>query len=73
MADVVDGMCFRIAFCNGLEYLGCRDIEEMAEYGRTNYTFIDANEASTVPGGPIGGQTQINLKDEHYQYMFTWY
>lgn len=49
-----------------------RDIEEMAELANTSYLFIDAVKESTVPGGPIGGQTQINLRNEHLQYIITW-
>lgn len=49
-----------------------RDIEEMAELAGTSYLFIDAVQESTVPGGPIGGQTQINLRNEHLQYIITW-
>lgn len=28
--------------------------------------------ATTVPGGPIGGQTRVKLRNEHLQYIFTW-
>ncbi|XP_057265194.1 surfeit locus protein 1 isoform X1 [Pezoporus wallicus] len=28
---------------------------------------------STVPGGPIGGQTRVSLRNEHMQYIITWY
>ena len=28
--------------------------------------------ATTVPGGPIGGQTRVTLRNEHLQYIFTW-
>lgn len=27
---------------------------------------------STVPGGPIGGQTRVTLRNEHLQYIITW-
>lgn len=27
---------------------------------------------STVPGGPIGGQTRVTLRNEHMQYIITW-
>ncbi|PIO37835.1 hypothetical protein AB205_0103900 [Aquarana catesbeiana] len=29
--------------------------------------------ANTVPGGPIGGQTRVTLRNEHMQYIVTWY
>lgn len=28
---------------------------------------------STVPGGPIGGQTRVTLRNEHMQYIVTWW
>lgn len=28
---------------------------------------------STVPGGPIGGQTRVSLRNEHMQYIITWW
>lgn len=28
---------------------------------------------STVPGGPVGGQTRVTLRNEHLQYIVTWY
>ena len=28
---------------------------------------------STVPGGPIGGQTNVNIRNEHLNYLITWY
>lgn len=26
----------------------------------------------TIPGGPIGGQTRVTLRNEHMQYIVTW-
>ncbi|XP_065223548.1 surfeit locus protein 1 [Planococcus citri] len=49
-----------------------RDVEEMAEMADTSYLFIDCVNESSVPGGPIGGQTQVNLRNEHFQYIVTW-
>uniref|UniRef100_A0A8C1YT06 SURF1-like protein n=1 Tax=Cyprinus carpio TaxID=7962 RepID=A0A8C1YT06_CYPCA len=28
---------------------------------------------STIPDGPIGGQTRVTLRNEHRQYVITWY
>lgn len=28
--------------------------------------------ATTVRGGPIGGQTRVTLRNDHLQYVFTW-
>ncbi|XP_012520150.1 PREDICTED: surfeit locus protein 1 isoform X2 [Propithecus coquereli] len=39
-----------------------RDLEAMAKITE-----------STVPGGPIGGQTRVTVRNEHMQYIITWY
>ena len=33
---------------------------------------IGDSTATTVPGGPVGGQTRVNLRNEHLQYIITW-
>ncbi|RWS22668.1 surfeit locus protein 1-like protein, partial [Leptotrombidium deliense] len=50
-----------------------RDIMQMASILGTKPIFVDADSSSTVPGGPIGGQTVVSLRNEHAQYIFTWY
>jgi surfeit locus 1 family protein len=50
-----------------------RDIEGMSKRANTSPIFVDADATSTVPGGPIGGQTKVTLRNEHLQYIFTWY
>ncbi|KAI5937944.1 Surfeit locus protein 1 [Manis javanica] len=50
-----------------------RDLEAMARLTGTDPIFIDADFRSTVPGGPIGGQTRVTLRNEHAQYIATWY
>ncbi|XP_036185101.1 surfeit locus protein 1 isoform X2 [Myotis myotis] len=50
-----------------------RDLEAMATLTGTEPIFIDADFKSTVPGGPIGGQTRVTLRNEHMQYIITWY
>uniref|UniRef100_A0A8C8SNN6 SURF1-like protein n=1 Tax=Pelusios castaneus TaxID=367368 RepID=A0A8C8SNN6_9SAUR len=50
-----------------------RDLEAMARVTGTQPIFIDADFRSTVPGGPIGGQTRVTLRNEHLQYIVTWY
>ncbi|KAL2100122.1 hypothetical protein ACEWY4_004516 [Coilia grayii] len=50
-----------------------RDLEAMARVTGAEPIFIDADLASTIPGGPIGGQTRITLRNEHMQYIVTWY
>ncbi|KAK1334009.1 hypothetical protein QTO34_005008, partial [Cnephaeus nilssonii] len=50
-----------------------RDLEAMAKLTGTEPIFIDADFKSTVPGGPVGGQTRVTLRNEHLQYILTWY
>lgn len=33
---------------------------------------IDAVAEYSIPGGPIGGQTNISLRNEHISYIITW-
>jgi len=39
----------------------------------TRWSVCFVFSASTVPGGPIGGQTRVYLRNEHLQYIITWY
>ncbi|XP_036039225.1 surfeit locus protein 1 isoform X2 [Onychomys torridus] len=50
-----------------------RDLEAMAKKTGADPIFIDADFQSTTPGGPIGGQTRVTLRNEHMQYIITWY
>ncbi|XP_035245924.1 surfeit locus protein 1 isoform X1 [Anguilla anguilla] len=50
-----------------------RDLEAMARVTGAEPIFIDAVLESTIPGGPIGGQTRVTLRNEHMQYIATWY
>ncbi|XP_067826102.1 surfeit locus protein 1 [Heptranchias perlo] len=50
-----------------------RDLKAMAQVVDTEPILIDADLDSTVPGGPVGGQTRITLRNEHLQYIITWY
>ncbi|KAH0615377.1 hypothetical protein JD844_004559 [Phrynosoma platyrhinos] len=50
-----------------------RDLEAMARVTGAEPIFIDADYKSTIPGGPIGGQTRVALRNEHMQYIITWY
>ena len=49
-----------------------RDVDKMAQVADTAPIFIDAAEDSWVPGGPIGGQTNLSIRNEHLQYILTW-
>lgn len=50
-----------------------KDIEGMARFCNAAPVLIDADAASTVEGGPIGGQTKVTLRNEHFSYILTWY
>lgn len=50
-----------------------RDLDAMATVTGAEPIFIDAVLESTIPGGPIGGQTRVTLRNEHMQYVMTWY
>jgi surfeit locus 1 family protein len=50
-----------------------RDLEAMSEALGTAPIFLDADKGSTVPGGPLGGQTRVSLRNEHFSYIVTWY
>ncbi|XP_028274502.1 surfeit locus protein 1 [Parambassis ranga] len=50
-----------------------RNLEEMSRITGAEPIFIDADYGSTIPGGPVGGQTRVTLRNEHMQYIITWY
>ncbi|XP_061912774.1 surfeit locus protein 1 isoform X2 [Entelurus aequoreus] len=50
-----------------------RDLDAMSAITGAEPILIDADFASTIPGGPIGGQTRVTLRNEHMQYVITWY
>lgn len=35
--------------------------------------FVDADAASSLPGGPIGGLTVVTFSDNHLVYALTWF
>ncbi|WP_282607548.1 SURF1 family protein [Pelagibius sp. Alg239-R121] len=35
--------------------------------------YLDAGPAENAGGYPIGGQTRITLRNDHFQYVLTWY
>ncbi|CAH8591189.1 unnamed protein product [Dicrocoelium dendriticum] len=51
----------------------CRQIDAMANQLGTLPLLIDADYDSTIPGGPVGGQTRILVRNEHASYILTWY
>lgn len=50
-----------------------RDMKRMCQITGAEPYFLDATAESTVPGGPIGGQTNISLRNEHSSYILTWF
>lgn len=50
-----------------------RDLSQMAEAVGAAPVFLDADANSSVPDGPVGGQTNVTLRNEHLSYIFTWY
>lgn len=50
-----------------------RDVPKMSQICDTEPYFLDATAASTVPHGPVGGQTRVTLRNEHLSYIFTWF
>jgi len=50
-----------------------KDVPEMAQFYGTEPIFLDAVYESTIVGGPIGGQTNVNIRNEHLQYIATWF
>ncbi|KAM3911800.1 surfeit locus protein 1 [Leptodactylus fuscus] len=50
-----------------------RDLEAMAKQTGAQPIYIEADLDSSVPGGPIGGQTRVALRNDHLQYSVTWF
>jgi len=50
-----------------------RDVEALANKLETLPIFIDADSNSTVPYGPVGGQTRCTLANDHMSYLITWF
>ncbi|CRK92887.1 CLUMA_CG006320, isoform A [Clunio marinus] len=50
-----------------------RDFPKMCSLSGADPYFLDAKYESTIPGGPIGGQTRVTLRNEHLSYIVTWY
>jgi len=54
-----------------------RDISALASKLGTQEVFIDldleTSRAAANLGGPVGGQTRISLRNDHAQYMLTWF
>ncbi|KAK6113463.1 SURF1 family protein [Brugia pahangi] len=49
------------------------DIEQMAEKHGTLPVLVDACYESSIRGGPIGGQTRVNHRNDHMMYACFWF
>eukprot|EP00123_Amoebidium_parasiticum_P000258 comp10622_c0_seq1/m.5317 comp10622_c0_seq1/g.5317 ORF comp10622_c0_seq1/g.5317 comp10622_c0_seq1/m.5317 type:complete len:238 (-) comp10622_c0_seq1:251-964(-) len=50
------------------------DLQGMAEAAGTQPIMVDACEDATPPSGiPLGGQTRVNVRNTHLEYIITWY
>lgn len=45
----------------------------MCEITGSEPYYLDATVHSNIPGGPIGGQTTVALRNEHLSYVVTWF
>ncbi|KAE9554048.1 hypothetical protein FO519_002744 [Halicephalobus sp. NKZ332] len=50
-----------------------KNFAQMAEYCGASPIYVEATSEFTEPGGPIAGQTNINVRNEHLQYLLTWF
>jgi surfeit locus 1 family protein len=51
-----------------------RDVQAMAKVLNTWPIFLDATlKTSNILGGPVGGQTNITVRNEHLSYIITWF
>lgn len=50
-----------------------RDLPKMTSTTGCEPYFLDARFETSVPGGPIGGQTRASLRNDHLSYLITWY
>lgn len=50
-----------------------RDLNAMSEATGSSSVFLDAVRKETVPGGPVAGQTNLSIRDQHLTYIVTWY
>ncbi|XP_062550700.1 SURF1-like protein [Armigeres subalbatus] len=50
-----------------------RDVPKMSEICKTEPYYLDATAKSSVPHGPVGGQTRVTIRNEHLSYIFTWF
>ncbi|KJH42591.1 SURF1 family protein [Dictyocaulus viviparus] len=50
-----------------------KNVYQMAKFHNTDPIYLEATYDSTIHGGPIGGQTNINIRNDHLSYLLTWF
>lgn len=50
-----------------------RDLTSMCAATGADPIFLDQTDEFNTPGGPIGGQTRVTLRNEHFSYILTWF
>ncbi|CAG9771012.1 unnamed protein product [Ceutorhynchus assimilis] len=50
-----------------------RDLNSMCASTGASPIFLDQTIDYNAPGGPIGGQTRVTLRNEHLSYVITWF
>ncbi|XP_053989093.1 surfeit locus protein 1 [Hylaeus volcanicus] len=50
-----------------------RDVNAMAEKAGTAPIYLEMAYDKDLPKFPVGGQTQVHLRNEHLSYIITWY
>lgn len=50
-----------------------RDLTSMSAATGAAPIFLDQTNEYNADGGPIGGQTRITLRNEHFSYIVTWF
>lgn len=50
-----------------------RDVKQMSQALGTMPIFLDAVKSTTIKGGPLAGQTAIQLRNDHLIYIATWF
>ncbi|KAH7693293.1 SFT-1 protein, partial [Aphelenchoides avenae] len=50
-----------------------KDFDQMAQKCGALPVYMEAVYETTESGGPIGGQTNVNIRNEHLNYALTWF
>jgi len=50
-----------------------RDLNVMSEMTGSVPIFIESDVATSTQGGPIGGQTRVHIRNQHMEYILTWF